>query len=116
MAAVARDALAAALCAAELGEPTGPFSVELVTDLFAALPKLERTVPYATLRLLGRLSRDRRAEVRAAVARALPQFFPLYADEAEALLRRLAGDEHRGVRTTAADAFATLWASRLGRV
>jgi hypothetical protein len=106
---VARDPLAAALCAAELGEPYHPVSLELLPDLLASLPKLQRTVPFAALRLLGRFARDRHAEVRAAVARALPLFSSRYPEQAEALLLRLASDEQHEVRAAAAAALATLW-------
>jgi hypothetical protein len=109
-AAHAPDPLVVALYAAEVGEPydIGRAPSELWRGLFDAVPKLRRTVPFATFRLLGRLITDARWEVRAGVAQALPWFAEVYPDRIEELLLPLACDPSRRVRTAAAEALAVI--------
>jgi hypothetical protein len=110
LAAPAPDWLAAALCAAELGEP---FDLDaapprLAQELFAAAPELRVSVPYAALRLLSRFATDARADVRAGVARALPWFAELYPSAVEQQLLLLACDSAHKVRDATAYALADL--------
>ena len=101
--------LAAALCAAELGEPFAfDRAPEIAPELFSAIAALRVSVPFATLRLLGRLACDDHPDVRAGVARALPWFADLYPDRVEQLLLPLACDSARAVRAAAVDALADL--------
>jgi hypothetical protein len=104
------DPLVAALYAAEVGAPLDPPDVpaHLVTELFAAIPRLRETVPYATVQLLGRLANDPRPEVRAGVARAATQLIPVYLEEVTRLLLALASDCARRVRFAAAEGLATI--------
>ena len=85
------DPLAQALCASELNQPFPADRLPLwaVRELFAAVPHLSATVPYATLQLLARLANDRRPEVRRGVANSLPWLADLYPARVESLLRRL---------------------------
>jgi HEAT repeat protein len=108
--AAAEDGLTAALYAAELGHPFDPGQTPsaVLVDLFAAIPKLRRNVPYATLRLLERLAGHPRREVRAHVARALGRFADGFGAQVEELLLPLACDDARKVRTAAAEALAAL--------
>ncbi len=96
------DPLATALYAAEMGE-LAELSPVLVKQLFAAIPQLRVSVPYATLCLMWQLATDERVSVRASVARALPWFADVYPDRAEALLLPLADDDSRTVRAAAAE-------------
>jgi hypothetical protein len=104
------DDLADALLAAELGEPgdTGALGGAVFDELFASMSELRVSVPYATLRLLGRLASDERADVRARAARALGWFVDHYARRVEELLLPLACDASRKVRAAAAEALADL--------
>src|SRR5579884_2363157 len=74
------DVLAAALLAAELGEPydTQRIDGEALRELFSSMAELHVSVPFATLRLLGRLANDARVDVRAETARALGWFVDQY--------------------------------------
>jgi len=65
------DKLAVALLAAELGEPCAieKLRPETLHEFFSSLAELHVSIPYATMRLLGRLASDGRSEVRAAAAR-----------------------------------------------
>jgi hypothetical protein len=103
-------ALTGALCAAELGEPCdlARLPVDALHELFAAAPWLRRSVPYATVRLLGRLATDARVDVRAQVAAALAYFVDLYAERIEELLLVLSCDPSRKVRHAAALTLAEL--------
>lgn len=105
-----RDELADALLAAELGEPgdTGGLGRDALDELFASLDDLHISIPYATLRLLGRLASDDRADVRARAARALGWFVERYPRRVEELLLPLACDASRKVRSAAAEALADL--------
>ena len=104
------DVLAAALVAAELDEPcdTARLSPDALRELFDAIPELRVAVPYATLRLLGRLANDPRVEVRARVASALGWLVEPYPDRVETLLLLLACDTSRKVRRAAAESLADL--------
>jgi HEAT repeat protein len=104
------DDLADALLAAELGEPgdTGALGSAVLDELFDSMTDLHVSVPYATLRLLGRLASDGRADVRARAARALGWFVDAYPRRVEELLLPLACDSSRKVRTAAAEALADL--------
>jgi HEAT repeats len=104
------DVLPTALLAAELGEPfdqrrLGP---DALRELFASIAELRVSVPYATLELLGRLASDRRVDVRAQAARALGWFVDIYPQRVEELLLVLSCDDHRKVRTAAAESLADL--------
>lgn len=104
------DWLAAALCAAELGEPfdLGAAPRSLAFDLLAAIPELRVSVPYATLRLLSRFATDDRTDVRAGVARGLPWFAELYPERVEQELLLLACDSAHKVRVATAEGLADL--------
>jgi hypothetical protein len=104
------DVLAEAILAAELGEPCDPtrLSPEALRELFDAIGELRVAVPYATLRLLGRLGSDPRVEVRSRVARALGWFVEPYPEDVERLLLLLACDTSRKVRRAAAESLADL--------
>ncbi len=104
------DWLAAALCAAELGEPFDLSAApeQLAFELFAAAPELRVNVPYATLRLLARFAADSRAEVRVGVAGSLPWFAELYPEAVEQQVLVLACDSSQKVRSAAAYALADL--------
>jgi hypothetical protein len=104
------DDLANALLAAELGEPgdTGELGSGALNELFESMTDLHVSVPYATLRLLGRLASDGRSDVRARAARALGWFVDTYARRVEELLLPLACDSSRKVRVAAAEALADL--------
>ncbi|HEY2743810.1 MAG TPA: HEAT repeat domain-containing protein [Polyangia bacterium] len=104
------DALAAALLAAELGEPhlASRLSSDVLRELFSSVPELHLSVPYATLKLLARLACDGRTEVRAQTARALGWFVDAYPDRIEELLLLLACDSSRKVRAAAAESLADL--------
>jgi hypothetical protein len=106
----ARDPLASALLAAEMGEPFDfrALSTPSVRELFDAVSVLRVSVPYATLHLLEKLADDFRADVRAGVAKSLPWFADVYADRVERLLVPLASDESRKVRGSAVEALADL--------
>ena len=107
------DALALALCAAELNEPFDlvhtPASA--LAELFGAVGQLRAIVPFATVRLLARLSSDERDEIRVGVARGLAAFVDVYPDRVEELLLPLACDPARRVRAAAADTLAKLLAA-----
>lgn len=104
------DQLTAALCAAELGEPFdfNRFHAQQFRELFAAVPALRVSVPFATLRVLSRLCNDGRVEVRTATARALAEFIDCYPARVEELLFLLACDSSRKVRHAAAETLAKL--------
>jgi HEAT repeat protein len=104
------DALAAALLAAELGDSfdTQRLSPEALRELFSSLAELHVSVPYATLKLLSRLTNDGRVDVRAATARALGWFVEAYPHRVEELLLVLACDTSRKVRSAAAESLADL--------
>lgn len=104
------DLLTAALCAAELGEPFDFARVtpEQLREFFAAVPSLRVTVPFATLRLLSRLSHDDRVEVRIETARALGVFVDWHAPRVEEVLLPLACDPSRRVRHATAETLARL--------
>ena len=106
--ATSHDPLATALCAAELGEPSGgePAPAQLVRELFDAMPQLRVSVPFATLQLLSRWSRDERPEVRASVAQALPWLVELYPERVEQILLALACDNWRKVRQAVTESLA----------
>lgn len=104
------DVLAEALLAAELDHPydTARLPPEALRELFEAIAVLRAIVPFATLRLLGRLAGDGRLEVRARVAEALGRFAADYPDPVAPLLARLACDTSRRVRAAAAESIAEL--------
>ena len=104
------DTLAAALLAAELGEPFDAqrLPVEALQELFSSLSELHVSVPYATLKLLSRLANDGRVDVRAQAARALGWFVDHYPERVEELLLLLACDSSRKVRAAAAESLADL--------
>lgn len=104
------DALAEALLAAELDEPADTAALRdlELRELFDNIVDLRVAVPYATLRLLGRLANDGRADVRAETARALGWFVEPYPGAVEALLLPLACDSSRKVRAAAAETLADL--------
>jgi hypothetical protein len=103
----ADDPLSCALVAAEIGEPFDlARAPSLIDELLAAVPALRACVPYATVRLVARLARDERADVRARVARALPCFVDLYPQRVDELLLELACDPARRVRAATANALA----------
>lgn len=104
------DFLAAALLAAELGEPydTGRLPPEQLRELFASVHELRVSVPYAALRLLARLASDGRVDVRTQAARALGRFVDAYPERVEELLMVLACDSSRKVRAAAAETLAAL--------
>jgi hypothetical protein len=108
------DPLAAALYAAELGQPV-ELSPALVKQLFQAIPQLRVSVPYATLCVLWQLATDPKPAIRANVARALPWFAEVYADRAEALLLPLADDDARQVRLAAVDSLVDFLESTADR-
>jgi HEAT repeat protein len=104
------DALAAALLAAELGEPhaTDRLRPDVLRELFSSMADLHVSVPYATLKLLARLASDGRTDVRAEAARALGWFVDAYPQRVEELLLLLACDGSRKVRSAAAESLADL--------
>ncbi len=104
------DAVAEALLAAELGHTcdTESLSLEALSELFSAIGELRLSVPYATLKLLSRLSSDGRADVRAQTARALGWFVDQYPERIEELLLVLACDSRRRVRAASAESLADL--------
>jgi hypothetical protein len=104
------DALAAALLAAELGDPydTQRLPTEALRELFSSMNELHVSVPYAALKLLSRLANDGRVDVRTQTARALGWFVVGYADRVEELLLLLACDTSRKVRAAAAESLADL--------
>lgn len=104
------DTLAAALLAAEMGEPFDAqrLPLEALHELFSSLEELHVSVPYATLKLLSRLANDGRVDVRAETARALGWFVDQYPDRVEELLLVLACDSSRKVRAAAAESLADL--------
>jgi len=104
------DPLAAALLAAELGEPcdTQRLPSEALRELFSSMADLHVSVPYATLRLLARLANDGRVEVRAQAARAIGWFVDSHPDRVEELLLLLTCDSSRKVRAAAAESLADL--------
>src|SRR3954466_11010181 len=91
------DALAAALLAAELGEPcdTQRLPAEALGELFSSMNELHVSVPYAALKLLARLATDGRVDVRAQTARALGWFVDAYPKRVDELLLLLACDTSR---------------------
>jgi len=105
-----RDPLAVALLAAELAEPFPwhELSRSTLSELFDGMAGLRVCVPYATLELLGQLTVDPRADVRAGVARSLPWFADLYPERAEKMLLPLASDSSRRVRASVAESLADL--------
>src|SRR5690242_18618252 len=88
------DALAAALLAAEMDEPYPYHRLPMtaIVELAESVKSLRVSVPFATLRLLARLSEDERAEVRIQIARLLTWFADLYPERVEQLLMPLACD------------------------
>jgi hypothetical protein len=104
------DVLAAALLAAELGEPcdTQRLPAEALSELFSSMNELHSSIPFATMRLLSRLASDGRVDVRAQAARALGWFVDAYPDRVEELLLVLACDSSRKVRAAAAESLADL--------
>jgi hypothetical protein len=105
-----QDTIAAALCAAELNEPfdlvhAPPFAL---AELFGNLHQLTALVPFATFRLLARLSCDDRDEVRVGVTRGLANFVALYPERVEELLLPLSCDPSRRVRSAAVDTLSML--------
>jgi HEAT repeat protein len=104
------DKLAVALLAAELGEPCAieKLRPETLHEFFSSLAELHVSIPYATMRLLGRLASDGRSEVRAAAARGLGWFVDAYPKRVEELLLVLACDSSRKVRAAAAESLADL--------
>jgi len=108
------DPLVDALYAAELGHTlalTGRASLRLVDELFASLPQLRESVPYAALRLLQQLATDPRVALRAACAQALPWFSDVYPGLVEDILLPLAADSEAAVRAAAVDALVDLLAT-----
>jgi hypothetical protein len=105
-----RDFVAAALCAAELNEPFDLAHAPTIAfvELFFAVQHLRNVVPYATFRLLTRLSSDERDELRVGVARALGHFVNIYPEKMEDLLLPLACDPARRVRAAAVEALSLL--------
>ena len=105
-----RDALSAALLAAELNEPFDLVHTPSVVfaELFTAVQVLRKSVPFATFRLLRRISCDDRDELRVGAARALANFAEIYPDRVEELLLPLACDPSRRVRNAAAETLARL--------
>jgi hypothetical protein len=97
--------LFAALCAAELDEPFDfrHAPSRLVCDLVTALPDLRRTVPFAALQLVARLSEHVRADVRAKMAALLPGFAELYREQVHLLLLPLSRDPDVTVQVAAAE-------------
>ena len=106
-AAALHDDLAAALLAAELGERVDP-PLHAIDQLFASIPQLRASVPYATLCLLAQLARHKRIDVRINVACAVPWFGDLYPERAEAVLAPLLDDLSAKVRQAAVEALADL--------
>lgn len=104
------DALAAALLAAELGEPfdTQRLPAEALRELFTSMNELHVSVPYAALKLLSRLANDGRVDVRAHTARAIAWFVESYPRRVDELLLLLACDTSRKVRAAAAESLADL--------
>lgn len=104
------DALAAALLAAELGEPcdTQRLGADALRELFTSMNELHVSVPYATLKLLSRLANDGRVDVRMQTARSLGWFVEAYPKRVEELLLLLACDSSRKVRAAAAESLADL--------
>jgi hypothetical protein len=105
-----QDTVAAALCAAELNEPFDLVHAPQVAlaELFANVQQLSALVPFATFRLLARLSCDDRDEVRVGVTRALGSFVGMYPDRVEELLLPLSCDPARRVRNAAVDTLSML--------
>lgn len=104
------DPLAAALLAAELGDgfDAQRLSSDALGELFSSMGELKISVPYATLRLLGRLASDGRVDVRAQTARAIGWFVDTHPERVEELLLLLACDYSRKVRAAAAESLADL--------
>jgi HEAT repeats len=104
------DSLAAALLAAELGEPydTPRMPNEALRELFTSMNELHVSVPCATVKLLSRLANDGRVEVRAHTARALGWLVDAYPQRVDELLLLLACDTSRKVRAAAAESLADL--------
>lgn len=102
-AAALHDDLAAALLAAELGEPVEA-PLHAIDQLFASIPQLRASVPYATLCLLAQLNRHKRIDVRVNVACAVPWFGDLYPEHAERVLAPLLDDLSAKVRQAAIEA------------
>lgn len=101
--------LPSALCAAELGEPVELKRAPMVMrEILRSATKLRASVPYATLKLLERLSSDERSDVRANVAEALPHFADAYPKQVDGILRTLASDSNRRVRSAALATLATI--------
>ena len=99
-----------ALCAAEFGESfdLSRLPPNALQDLFAAVPQLQVSVPFATLRLLARLATDTRVDVRMEAAHGLGHFVEIYPEKVEELLLLLACDPSRKVRAAAAATLAAL--------
>jgi HEAT repeat protein len=104
------DALAAALLAAELGEPYDPkrLTDAALRELFTSIQELRVSVPYATLKLLARLASDSRPDVRVNTARSLGWFVDAYCQRVEELLLLLSCDSSRKVRAAASESLADL--------
>lgn len=104
------DPLASALVAAELEAPLdfARFPPSFLRELFQSAPQLSERVPYAAIRLLGRVASACGPEIRIEVARALRYFGGRYRETVEAVLVSLALDGQKKVRTAAAHALAHL--------
>jgi hypothetical protein len=109
----AQDTIAAALCAAELNEPFDLVHAPAFAfaELFGNVRQLTALVPFATFRLLARLSCDDRDEIRKEVVHALASFVSLYPDRVEELLLPLSCDPSRRVRQAAAETLSALLAA-----
>jgi HEAT repeats len=99
-----------ALCAAEFGESfdLARLPPQTLKDLFAAVPQLAVSVPFAMVRLLARLATDARVDVRMEAAKNLAQFVEIYPERVEELLLLASCDPSRKVRAAAAETLAAL--------
>ena len=99
-----------ALCAAEFGESfdLARLTPQSLRDLFAAVPQLAVSVPFATVRLLARLTTDGRVDVRVEAAKNLGSFVDIYPERVEELLLLLSCDPSRRVRHAAGETLALL--------
>ncbi len=99
----ALEVLPEALFAAEMGEPYDfdRSALAYVDELFSAVPELRDKVPFATLRLLERLTDHALVSVRCQTANTLIHLESIYPEEVIRLLMKLAGDPARRVRKTA---------------